>query len=145
MRVIKRIIKKIVKRIQFYIYCMECKIKKQKKYILFGTPLHGNLGDHAIVIAEKKMLSDINIKCFEVATDEESYCYKFLKRKISKDTVILITGGGNIGSEWLKEERFIRQVVEDFKENKIIIFPQTIFYKETEQRNYRKTSGYRSL
>ena len=34
--------------------------------VLIATPTHGNLGDHAIVRAEKRFLADMGIVTFEV-------------------------------------------------------------------------------
>ena len=134
----KEKIKKIVKKMKYLMYYTKCKILKRRQYILFGTPLHGNLGDHAIALAEEKILKDCKIKCFEVSTDEVKYYYNLILKKISKNDVILITGGGSIGSEWLKEEHFIRKCINDFKEQKIVVFPQTIFYKNNQQGEKEK-------
>ena len=54
----KEKIKKIVKKMKYLMYYTKCKIMKRRQYILFGTPLHGNLGDHAIALAEEKILKD---------------------------------------------------------------------------------------
>ena len=49
---VKEKIKEIIWKIKYSLYKLKCKIKKQEEYILFGTPLHGTLGDQAIAIAE---------------------------------------------------------------------------------------------
>lgn len=134
----KEKVKQIIKKMKYLIYYTKCKIMKRRQYILFGTPLHGNLGDHAIALAEERILKDCKIKCFEVSTDEARYYYDLILKKISKNDVILITGGGSIGSEWIKEEQFIRKCIEDFKEQKIVVFPQTIFYKDNQQGEREK-------
>ncbi len=125
-------IKGIIKRKQYRQYKKQCRQNGQKEYILLETPIHGNLGDHAIVIAEYEMLKSCQIVPFEVPTFEAELCYSYLLKNIAKDAIILITGGGNIGSEWLREEKFIRKIIQDFKEHKIIVFPQTIYYKDDE-------------
>lgn len=138
---IKEIIKKFLKISSFNIYKLKCKVLKRKQYILFSTPLHGNLGDHAIVIAENKILKDNQIIPFEVSTWEENICYNYILKHINKDTVICITGGGFIGSQWLNEENFVRQIIHDYSEHTIIIFPQTFYYKDDEdgRREYKKS------
>lgn len=55
---IKEIIKQYLYKRDYKKYRKTCKRLKQKEYILFGTPIHGNLGDHAIAIAEYKILED---------------------------------------------------------------------------------------
>lgn len=52
-----------------------------------------------------------------------------LKRKIKKDTIILLQGGGNFGDIWDIHE-FKRKVIRNYPENRIIIFPQTVFYQK---------------
>ena len=131
-RKVKEIIKMYLYKVNYKKYKKFCETNNQKEYILFGTPVHGNLGDHAIALAEYKLLEDCNIKPFEIPTYEEFLIYDHILKNITKDAVILITGGGSIGSQWMVEEEFIRRIINDYKEHKIIVFPQTIFYKEDE-------------
>lgn len=42
----------------------------------------------------------------------------------------MINGGGFMGSQWIEEEQMIRDVFLHFPNHKIVIFPQTIYYKE---------------
>lgn len=136
-KLIKKIVPKSIKekiRTYKWIKCFKEYTKKvDKQYILFGTPLHGNIGDHAITIAEYKMLKDIGINnVFEVSSFKRQYIIKYLKNHISKNAIIMINGGGFMGSQWIREEEMIRDVVSSFPNNKIIIFPQTIYYKQDE-------------
>lgn len=135
---LKENIKAIIKKKEYRKYKKECRQKHQIEYILFGTPIHGNLGDHAIAIAEYEMLKKCGIAPFEVPTYEAELCYNYLLENTTKDAVILITGGGSIGSEWLREEFFIRKIIQDFKDHKIIVFPQTIYYKDDETGREQK-------
>ena len=53
---------------------------KIKECILFGTPIHGNLGDHAIAYAENKLLntaSALKPFTFAAALDTLGNDYKF--------------------------------------------------------------------
>ncbi|MCX8074608.1 MAG: polysaccharide pyruvyl transferase family protein [Clostridia bacterium] len=104
----------------------------KKEYVIFNTPVHGNIGDHAIIYAEKRLLLESDIEAFEVPTYEEKYCFEYIVKNISPEATILVTGGGFMGSEWFVEEELIRKVILNFPYNKIIIFPQTIYYKEDE-------------
>lgn len=131
-------IKKIVKYILLHtIYKMRYvniyrKYRKNnsKQYILFGIPTHGNIGDHAILVAEHQFLGDIEIKnVFDVPIEMQNILINTLKKHIRKDDVLMITGGGFIGSQWMQEENMVRQVLTTFPDNKTIIFPSTIYYK----------------
>lgn len=138
---IKQKIKRFLKICKYKIYKIKVKFNYQKEIILFSTPLHGNLGDHAIAIAEYKMLKDNKLIPFEVATGEKDSCYNYLLNHIGKDAIICITGGGFIGSQWLNEEEFVRQIIHDYSNHKIVIFPQTFYYKDDEngRKEYQKS------
>lgn len=108
--------------------------KEEKKFILVGTPLHGNLGDQAISLAEyeylKKNFSDrliIEIPRYYFELFEEQ-----LKKYIKKSDVILIPGGGFLGTLWIAEEYFVRKIIQQYPRNPIVIFPQTVFYAKDE-------------
>lgn len=133
---IKRMILKIyvqIKYLEFLKYTSSCKKNKQFKYIIFNTPTHGNIGDHAIIIAEQKLFQNLKLKIYEVPTLISDFLLTKIKTKINNDDVICITGGGFIGSIWLQEENLVNEVLTNFKNNKIIIFPQTIYFDETEK------------
>lgn len=111
-------------------YSFFCKQKGQKEYIIFGTPLHGNIGDHAIVISEYKLFKDIGINVFEVPSVRRFEIIEYLKNNLNKDAIIIITGGGFMGNQWMLEEKMIRDIVSNFLNNKLIFFPLTAFYKD---------------
>lgn len=103
-----------------------------KKIILIGTPAHGNLGDHAIAVTELEFIRDYckEAEIFEIPTPLYKTHGKFLKNNVGKDDVIVISGGGWMGNLWIHNELMIRSIVEDFSSNKVIIFPQTLYYTE---------------
>lgn len=114
--------------------------------VLIGTPIHANLGDHLISVAEYSFLESISYpkKVYDIPTEVFLYFAKRLKKGIDKNTTIFINGGGWMGNLWPVEELNLQKIVHEFRENKIIIFPQTIFYDE-EIADYRtlKDSGIR--
>ena len=116
---------------KFNIYIC-CPLGK-KDYVL-GTPQHTNLGDSAIVLSEINFLKQCGIrkKRIKEVTTEEYKAYKdILKKRIRKSDKIFLLGGGNMGDQWFGEELLRRDMLSTFKQNKIIIFPQTIFYSNT--------------
>lgn len=104
--------------------------KNNKKIIMLATPTHGNLGDQAIVLAEKNMLNLLfpNKKILEIPNDVYLRFPDICKKNINLDDIIIIDGGGNLGSLWPWEDKKISNIISDYKENKIIIFPQTAYY-----------------
>ena len=120
-----------------------------KKVYILGTPLHPNLGDSAIVIAEVHFLKKIfgsSKRIKEVASFDYNRKYK---KYINNKSLICGLGGGNMGNQWYSEEKFRYDMFSAFPHNPIIIFPQTIHFIDTynksadEERsvsfyNYRK-------
>lgn len=114
-------------------YCETRSIKRKcsgADVLMLNIPTHGNLGDHAIAIAEKQFFEKnfknkkyVEISCADLFKNE--YVYKSM---VKPNTLICITGGGYLGSIWPNEEENVSRIIELFEKNKIIIFPQTIYY-----------------
>ena len=100
------------------------------RYVIVGSPLHGNLGDHAIVIGEREFLKDYfpGDKVIEVDGDlVRRLKTPFLKLLVGNKT-ILINGGGFLGDLYMREENMVRKLIQSFPQNKIVIFPQTLYF-----------------
>lgn len=110
--------------------------KKEKDYrariFFIGTPDHYNIGDHAISYATLKMLRDIfpNRAITEVCMRDFAQKLPYLKKYIKSQDLIILQGGGNMGNIYWRNERIRREVIENFSQNRIIIFPETIFYEK---------------
>ena len=105
-----------------------------KKLIIIGIPHHGNLGDNAIAIAEEEILEH-NFNEYEIYQIPEKYlskCVEKVQQFVNKDDILLLHGGGNIGDTYLVPEEGRRKVIQLFPENKIIIFPQTAYFENSE-------------
>lgn len=110
-------------------------VKQNKKIIYFiATPIYSNLGDQAIVYAQRKLLTDVGLgdNIVEVTTAQYYWLREKLRCIIKKDDIIIIDGGGNMGTLWMVEEKKMRQIVEDYPQNPIFIFPQTVFFENSE-------------
>ena len=56
---------------------------------------------------------------------------EYLKKYINENAIILISGGGYLGSLWLDYgENSVRKIIKNFQHNKIIILPQTLYFSE---------------
>lgn len=105
-----------------------------KKVFVLGTPLHGNLGDNAIVLAEKFFLSGLGFQPKIVCkVDQENYYRYVIQKSIFRNDTVTMHGGGNMGDQWFSEELFRRTVLDDFPSRKILVFPQTIYYTDTKK------------
>ena len=97
-----------------------------QKTVLFHSPLYGNLGDHAIAEAELEFMERMNVSCVDFPSIKG--VEKHLARVTPRKCLILRQGGGNLGQLWPKEEKQFRILISIFKRNKIIVFPQTIYF-----------------
>lgn len=124
-------------------YFLALRRPQGKKAFVLGTPLHGNLGDSAIVFAQMSFLKSCGysqpkeISCI----DSSGYYKSTIKKSIWRGDTITLVGGGNMGDQWFSEELFRRSVFDDFSRRKILVFPQTIYYTDTEMgRTEREAS-----
>lgn len=104
---------------------------------LVGTPIHPNIGDSAIVLAEIGFLRKIlpkEIRLVEVTDDSLRRNRKLAYRSFLKTGAlpILWHGGGNMGDVWIEQELMRRETFSALKQKRIICFPQTLFYSDTE-------------
>lgn len=113
--------------------------RKKKRIIIVATPTHGNLGDQAIVYAEKKVIKQIcpTHSVIEIENGAFLRCKNFLKKFVRATDVIIIDGGGNLGTLWSWEDDKITDIISTFSQNKIVVFPQTVFYEPSDTANER--------
>lgn len=106
-----------------------------KKIIIMGIPHHGNIGDNAIAVAEEELIKRY-FQDYKLYLMQEKYldvCANKVKKIIDDEDIILLHGGGNIGDTYVRPEKGRREVIKLFPNNKIIIFPQTAYFSETEE------------
>ena len=104
------------------------------RYFVIDTPEHVNLGDSAIVLAQFSFLEKCGIPrsdIKEITSSEHIKYDKIIKKYIRPKDIIVIDGGGSMGDQWFAEEQKQRAILTDFPKNKVIIFPQTIYYSDT--------------
>lgn len=105
------------------------KSNKNKKIFLFGTPMHGNLGDHAIAIQEQYFFEDFfpDYEYFEILMPMYHTQKEIIKNTVTPEDLVVISGGGWMGNLWIHNECVIREIVQNYPNNKIIILPQTVY------------------
>jgi pyruvyl transferase EpsO len=55
-----------------------------------------------------------------------------VKQEISKNVIILMQGGGNFGDLWRRHLEFTLRIIKEYPENRVIILPQTVYYKNSD-------------
>lgn len=97
-------------------------------YVLLDLPYHVNTGDLLIWQGELIFLEH------EVRHRMLGYYsqYTFGFPNLKKETVILLHGGGNFGDAWRGSQDFRLEVIKHYPENRIVIFPQSVYYSTDE-------------
>ena len=109
--------------------------KANKRIIMFESPSYGNLGDHAIAAAEKEFIQDKfpTYDYIEITHLDYQYSKDFILEKVRDEDLILICGGGFLGSMWANAHNHVIDIVKSFPNNKMIQFPQTAFFEDNEK------------
>jgi len=110
-----------------------------KKIILINSPEHDNVGDHLISLSEMSFLTENfeDYHIFEVTDIEYLWHHNRIKKHITSEDIILVTGGGFLGSLWLyNAENNVRNIIKEYPDNKIIVLPQTVFFEDNEKGHY---------
>jgi pyruvyl transferase EpsI len=115
---------------------------KKTIYVLLSTD-YSNLGDHAMTYAHIKLLKENypNAQIVEVLVSDTLKKLKFLQSIIKPSDILTLKGGGNIGLEYFREELYRRILIKKFNKNKIILFPQTVYFPDTPKgkKEFKKT------
>ncbi|MBR1808755.1 MAG: polysaccharide pyruvyl transferase family protein [Paludibacteraceae bacterium] len=98
-------------------------------YWLLEVPYYTNVGDTLIWQGELDFLKTLPYKCKGMC----SY-YSAAPENIKPDDIILFQGGGNFGDLWDAPQQFRMDVVKKYPNNKIIFFPQTVWFEHEEKQ-----------
>lgn len=121
-----------------------------KKYIFyFGKPMHSNLGDLAQCICIREFLKE-NYQEYEVIeiesktfVDKRCKVREKLKKLIKKEDIIFFHSGYSTQDIGGVEDIMHQYVMLDYPENKMVMLPQTVFFK-TEERKLLTSRIYNS-
>lgn len=112
-------------------------IIKQKKEnpdaVFFAlTPESDNIGDHAIAVSTKNILDKLHIKYIEVSYNKLSELKSYGFLNVFNGTTILVNGGGNLGTLWIRVENIFRSIIENNPKSNIICLANTIYYENSD-------------
>lgn len=94
-------------------------------YVYLDLPYHPNIGDTLIWEGTREFLKTLPYKCLYYAS-KDSFRY----RKLPKNVIILLHGGGNFGDLYRLHSEFRKKIIKLYPENKVVILPQTVFYED---------------
>ena len=116
-------------------------IKNRNNIVILGTPNHGNLGDYAINVAERELFADTfpDWNIFEVDLTDFPKEIHALGKILSCKDILVLTGGGNLGNQYMDDENVRRETIRLFPQNRIYIFRRpVILQKMREEMRKRK-------
>lgn len=113
-----------------------------KKCILLDAPYYHNIGDVLIWTGEQCFMEDNHVECLYTASYETCTF-----PQISKDVTVLFNGGGNLGDIYHEHMEFLLSVVSHYPNNRIIVLPQTVYYKDEtlEAKDLEMLSQHKNL
>lgn len=128
-------IKRMMRRYRNEVRSLFVNYNPSKTVFILGAVEYENLGDQAIVMAQKEFihscLPDYDI--IEIREDLFGHVRGELRSLIKPTSILTIPGGGNMGDIWFGDEERRRCIIEDYPDNRIIVFPQTIDYSDTDK------------
>ena len=133
-----KLIKKLRRKI-IYFFKFEYKffrLHKSKKvvFVCVESAVHNNMGDQALGFCRKELLNKIGIldnQIIDISSRDRMMFWYNIKNSIKDSDVILLRGGGYFGNLWEDGFTAILQFIEAFPNNRIILFPQSVFFDES--------------
>jgi len=106
----------------------------KKRVFVFLSADYGNVGDLAISAAQKAYLAKVlfGYVVVTIPISETRDVLRSIKKQISNDDIVTIIGGGNMGSLYPDIEALRQLVIQSFPQNRVICFPQTLDWDESE-------------
>lgn len=112
----------------------------KKKCLVMLAADYGNLGDVAITYAQEKFLRE-QLPGYEIVDVPISSTLLDLnawRDVCTTDDIITVVGGGNMTDLYFDIELLRQMAVEAFPNNRVILFPQTMFFSETPAGRYMR-------
>ena len=110
-------------------------IRNPGRIYYLGTEEFGNVGDHLINVAVTEFLQKNfpGYSLLEITAPAYGLYRPFLLKYITEKDIIVTPGGGNWGDEYPVAENTRMDILSNWKNVPIIMFPQTIHYSDSEK------------
>lgn len=109
--------------------------RRKRAIIYMQSPLHRNVGDLAIAEASVDWLQKNfpETSVFEFTYAEMHFLYRWMLRiAVRKADVIVLHGGGNLGTWYPKEEQYRQKIIRMFPKNPIVIMSQSVYFGDAD-------------
>ncbi len=111
-----------------------------KPYAILDFPNQRNVGDNAIWLGQIAYFDEVCGRKPTYLSDINSFSSRELRSVLPSDGTIFIHGGGNLGDIWDSHQRFREDVLDEFKDYKIIQLPQSIHFSDPKELEKSRTS-----
>ncbi|MEQ1303807.1 polysaccharide pyruvyl transferase family protein [Acinetobacter radioresistens] len=120
--------------IHTFLNCEKVDLPVRKRAFIFLAADYGNIGDLAISAAQEKFIKEnlTDYKVFPVPISKSRLWLGSIKKQVTSEDIITIIGGGNMGSLYPDIEDLRQLVIRTFPYNKIVCFPQTLDWDESQ-------------
>lgn len=125
---------KFKQHIHTFLNCEKVDLPVRKRAFIFLAADYGNIGDLAISAAQEKFLEEnlLDYEVFPVPISKTRLWLSSIKKQVTSEDIITIIGGGNMGSLYPDIEDLRQLVIQSFPYNKIVCFPQTLDWDESQ-------------
>lgn len=112
------------------------------RWALMPAPLHGNVGDSAILLGTLDVLREIGWPDPTVISDMETFDADTVARRVGSGPIVFM-GGGNFGDLYPKEHRVREEALSHLGQNPVLQLPQSIHFTSPAavERTVRALSG----
>lgn len=117
---------------EFVLPIKKAKRKDKNTIFLVFTPVHGNLGDHAIATSEAEILELLGKNVYEIPGQHLYDLESINQLCVMNGHPILISGGGYLGTLWYQDERMVRNLILENPDSSILLFPNTVMYENNQ-------------
>ena len=121
-------------------------LRRKRKCFVFLAADYGNLGDVAITYAQEKFLKEqfAEYDVVDVPISKTLSHLKAIRNICTTEDIITIVGGGNMSDLYYDIELLRQMVVKAFPANRVILFPQTMFFRDTLGGKYLRNMAERT-
>lgn len=115
-------------------------LRGKNKCIVMLAADYGNLGDVAITYAQEEFLADHfpGYEIVDVPISKTLSDLKTLRSICRPEDIVTVVGGGNMSDLYYDIELLRQMVVKAFPQNRVILFPQTMFFSDSAGGRYLK-------
>ncbi|HUK20981.1 MAG TPA: polysaccharide pyruvyl transferase family protein [Gemmatimonadales bacterium] len=117
-------------------------LRQRRKFLYVQTPPPemANVGDHAQAVAIRRwfLRHFPDVPIVEATRSETARFLDAFEAIMTPDDVIFLQSGGNVNDFAVFSESVRRSVITRFPDHRIIVLPQTIAFRDTDQGRYQE-------